>query len=158
MDTLIINISWEFFLGLLGSLIVIAYYSNGRFTALENDVGWLKETISELLINAENLRTRLFQNGSPVSLTAAGHHVLRQSGLKSYVDTKKRTLLAALSAGALSDPYELQRHAFRLLAGLSFEDVVVHHLNSFAFNNGISTDLLRRIAAIYLRDIAVQAN
>jgi hypothetical protein len=158
MDTVAINISWEFLLGLLGSLIAIAYYTNGRFTALETDVGWLKETISELSINAENLRTKLFKNGSPVSLTPAGYHVLQPSGLKSYVDTKKRTLLASLSAEALSDPYELQHHAFRLLAELSFEDIVLHHLNNFAFANGISTDLLRRIAAIYLRDIAVQAS
>jgi hypothetical protein len=158
MDTLVINISWEFFLGLLGSLIAIAYYSNGRFTALETDVSWLKEAISELLINAENLRTKVFQNGSPVSLTPAGYHVLQRSGLRSYVDTRKRTLLALLNAGAPSDPYELQRHAFRLLAELSFEDIVAYHLNNFAFANGISPDLLRRIAAIYLRDIAAQAN
>jgi hypothetical protein len=158
MDTLAINISWEFFLGLLGSLIAIAYYSNGRFTVLETDVGWLKETISELLITAENVRTKLFKNGSPVSLTATGYLVLQRSGLKSYIDTKKRMLLATLRTRAISDPYELQRHAFRLLAGLSFEDIVAHHLNEFAFANGISTDLLRRLAAIYLRDMAVQAH
>ena len=158
MDTLAINISWEFFLGLLGSLIAIAYYSNGRFTAIETDVGWLKETISELLITAENVRTKLFKNGSPVSLTPTGYLVLQRSGLRSYIDTKKRMLLAALRTRASSDPHELQRRAFLLLADLSFEDIVARHLNEFAFANGISTDLLRRIAAIYLRDIAVQSN
>lgn len=158
MNGIIISISWEYFLGAMGALIGIAYYTNGRFTALETDVGWLKEMISELSINAENVRTRLFKNGSPVSLTPAGYLVLQRSGLKSYIDTKRRTLLTALSAGALSDPYELQRHAFRLLADLSFEDIVAHHLNNFAFDNGISTDLLRRTAAIYLRDIVVRPN
>jgi hypothetical protein len=158
MDTLAINISWEFFLGLLGSLIAIAYYSNGRFTALETDVGWLKETISELLISAENVRAKVFKNDSPVSLTPTGYLVLQRSGLRSYIDTKKRMLLAALRTRAISDPYELQLHAFRLLAEFSFEDIVAHHLNEFAFANGISTDLLRRIAAIYLRDIAAQSH
>jgi hypothetical protein len=157
MDTLVINISWEFFLGVMGSLIAIAYYANGRFTGLETDVEWLKETISELLITAENVRTKVFKNGSPVTLTASGYHVLARSGLKSYVDTKRRVLLSAL-AGATSDPYELQRKAFRLLAELRFESAVAHHLNNFAFANGISTVLLRRIAAIYLRDIATQSN
>lgn len=156
MDTLAINISWEFFLGVMGSLIAIAYYASGRFTGLETDVQWLKETISELLINAENIRTKLFKNGSPVSLTAAGYHVLQRSGLKSYIDTKKPILLSALNARASSDPYDVQRRAFRLLAEMSFEDMVEHHMNHFAFANGISTELLRRIAAIYLRDIAVQ--
>jgi hypothetical protein len=154
MDTLVINISWEFFLGLLGSLIAIAYSTNGRFSVLETDVGWLKEALSELLIRAENIPTKLFKSDSPVSLTAAGYHVLQRSGLKSYIDTKKKILLAALQPGALSDPYDLQRHAFRLFAELSFEEAVGQHLKSFAYNNGISTDLLRRVGAIYLRDIA----
>jgi hypothetical protein len=155
MDTLVINISWEFFLGAMGSLIVIAYYANGRFTGLETDVEWLKEIISELLISAENVRTKLFKNGSPVSLTATGYHVLQRSGLKSYVDAKRRALLSALG-GANSDQYELQRKAFRLIAELRFEGPVAHHLNNFAFANGVSPVLLRRIAAIYLRDIATQ--
>jgi hypothetical protein len=158
MENLIINISWEYFLGILGSLIAIAYYANGRFTGLETDVGWLKETISELVINAENARTKLFQNGSPVSLTAAGYHTLQRSGLKSYIDAKKQPLLKALKLGTASDTYELQRRTFRLLSELPFEAVVAQHLNSFAFNNGIDPSLLRRIGAIYLRDLATKSN
>jgi hypothetical protein len=158
MDNVAINISWEFFLGVMGCLIVIAYYANWRFTGLETDVDWLKETISELLINAENIRTKLFKNGSPVSLTATGYHVLQRSGLKSYIDTKRSRLLSALNPGASADPYELQRRAFRLLGRFSFEEIVAHHLNNYAFSNGISPALLRRIAAIYLRDIAAQSS
>jgi hypothetical protein len=158
MDGLAINISWEYFLGILGSLIAIAYYANGRFTGLETDVGWLKDAISELVINAENVRTKLFQNGSPVSLTAAGYHTLQRSGLKSYIDAKKQPLLRALKLGTTSDAYELQRRTFRLLSELPFEDVVAQHLNSFAFNNGIDLSLLRRIGAIYLRDLAANSS
>lgn len=158
MDNVVITISWEFFLGIIGSLIAIAYYTNGRFTGIETDVDWLKEMISELLINAENIHSRLFKIGSPVSLTATGYHVLHRSGLKSYIDTKRSRLLSALRAGTSTDRYDLQRRAFRLLAHLSFEDVVAQHLNNFAFTNGISPALLRRIGAIYLRDIAVQSN
>lgn len=158
MTDLVIGISWEYFLGIMGSLIALAYYANGRFTGLETDVGWLKETISELVINAENVRTKLFQNGSPVSLTAAGYHTLQRSGLKSYIDAKRQPLLRALKLGTVSDTYELQRRTFRFFADLSFEDIVAQHLNSFAFANGISTDLLRRIGAIYLRDIAAESH
>ena len=85
-------------------------------------------------------------------------HVLQRSGLKSYIDTKKRALLAKLNSPALSDSYELLRRAFRLLADLPFEDTVAHRLNNFAFTNGISTDLFRRIAAIYLRDIVAKSH
>jgi hypothetical protein len=35
------------------------------------------------------------------------------------------------------------------------EDSFARHLNKFAYRNGTSTDLLRRVGAIYLRDIAV---
>jgi hypothetical protein len=156
MDTLSINISWEFFLTVMGSLIALAYYANGRFTGLETNVDWLKETISELLINAENVRTKLFKNGSPVSLTPTGYHVLARSGLRSYVDAKRQALLSDLLVS--SNRYELQRRAFHLLAELRFEDPVARHLHDFAFAHGVSTDLLRRIAAIYLRDIATQSN
>ena len=155
MDTLVINISWEFFLSVMGSLIALAYYANGRLTGLETNVDWLKETISELLINAENVRTKLFKNGSPVSLTATGYHVLQRSGLRSYIDAKRHALLSALRMSP--DRYELQYKAFQLLADLRFEDAVAHHLNTFAFANGISTNLLRRVAAIYLRDIATRS-
>jgi hypothetical protein len=158
MEGLVINISWEYFLGLVGSLIAIAYYTNGRFTGLETDVGWLKDALSELVINAENVRTKLFQNGSPVSLTAAGYHTLQRSGLKSYIDAKRQPLIRALNLGTASDTYELQRRTFRLLAELPFEDIVEQHLNSFAFNHGIAPSLLRRIGAIYLRDLATQAS
>jgi hypothetical protein len=158
MDTLVISIGWEYFLSLVGALIAIAYYTNGRFTVLETDVGWLKETISELVINAENVRTKLFANGSPVSLTSAGYHVLQRSGLRSYIDAKRRALLFVLNATKAPGAYELQRSAFRLFAELPFEDIVAHHLNDFAFQNGISPSLLRRVGAIYLRDIAASAN
>ncbi len=156
MDTLVINISWEFFLSAIGSVIALAYFANGRFTGLETNVEWLKETVSELLITAENVRAKLFKNGSPVSLTANGYHVLARSGLRSYVDAKRRALVSALDTS--SNRYELQRKAFQLFSELRLEEPVARHLQNFAFANGISTDLLRRLAAIYLRDLATQSN
>ena len=157
MDAIVINIDWPYFLGIIGSLIAIAYYTQGRFTGLETDVTWLKETVSELTIRAENQLTKFFTNKSPASLTPAGHVALKASGLKSYIDANRCALLARIKK-VRSDPYELQLHAFRLLAELPFEDVVAHRLNTYAFTNGISTDFLRRIGALYLRDIAAQAH
>jgi hypothetical protein len=157
MDTLTINISWEYFLGVLGSLIALAYYTNGRFSIIETDIGWLKETLSELAINAENITAKLFRNESPASLTATGYVVLQKSGLKSYVEAKKATLLAALKLRKPTGLYEIERRSFRLLADLSFEGIVQEHLSNFAFKNGISVNILRRVGAIYLRDIAADS-
>jgi hypothetical protein len=155
MQTIAINIDWQYFLGIVGSLIALAYYAQGRFTSLETDVTWLKETISELTIRAENVRAKLFKSDSPVSLTAAGYIALKGSGLRSYIDANRNSLLHSLSR-LRSDPYELQRHTFKLLAELPLEDPVARHLNKFAFSRDISPDLLRRVGAIYLRDIAAQ--
>ena len=153
METWFTNVSWAYVLGLAGLLFAIVYFTN----VLKSDVGGLNETLSELAISAENVTAKLFNNGAPVSLTATGYHVLHRSGLKSYIDAKKPRLLAAFSVAQLSDLYETQRRAFRLLADLPFEETVAHHLNKFAFNNGISTSILRRVGAIYLFDIAVSS-
>lgn len=153
MNTLVINIDWQYFLGIMGSLIAIAYYTQGRFTTLETDVTWLKETVSELTIRAENVRSKLFRSSSPVSLTPAGYVALKGSGLRSYIDANRTALLGRLPR-ARSDPYERQRQIFTLFAALPFDDAIARHLNKFAFVNDISTDLLRRVGAIYLRDIS----
>lgn len=153
MDTLVINVNWQYFLGIIGALIAIAYYAQGRFTSLETDVVWLKDTVNELTIRAENVRAKLFKSSSPVSLTAAGYVALKGSGLRSYIDANRNALLGSLNK-VKDDPYELQRRAFRILAVLPLEDPVAHHLHRFAFSHDVSPDLLRRIGAIYLRDIA----
>jgi hypothetical protein len=45
---LTININWEYFLAAIGTLIVLAYYANGRFTKLETNVEWLKSAFEAL--------------------------------------------------------------------------------------------------------------
>lgn len=153
MNTLVINIGWEYFLGVMGGLIVIAYYANGRFTALETNYAWLKEVLSELQIDFENQKAKLFERNSAVSLTAKGYDALARSGLRSYIDANRSQLRSQFGDLAELDSYELQRRAFRLLADLTFDAAVTRHLNTYAFVNGMSTTVLRRVGAIYLRDI-----
>jgi hypothetical protein len=54
MDGLIVHIGWEYFLGVMASLTLIAWYSNGRFTALETSMSWVKETLNAMKVNADN--------------------------------------------------------------------------------------------------------
>ena len=157
MTALIINIDWQYFLGITGSLIAIAYYAQGRFTALETDITWLKETVSELTIRAENVRAKFFKSSSPVSLTPAGYVALKDSGLRSYIEANRKGLLSQLD-DARSDLYELQRTSFKLFAELPFENAVERHLHTFAFTHDISAALLRRVGAIYLRDLATHSS
>ena len=53
MSELSIHIGWEYFLGLIGTLIGIAYYTNGRLTRLETSMEWVKDTLTRLTTRLE---------------------------------------------------------------------------------------------------------
>ena len=80
MSGVIISISWEYFLGVMGALIAVAYYTNGRLSGLETSVQWLRDAIRELALRAENITHKVFANSSPVALTQTGEQVLCSSG------------------------------------------------------------------------------
>jgi hypothetical protein len=155
---LAININWEYFLGIFGTLIALAYYANGRLTRLETNFDWLADAVRDLTIKTENLSAKAFDVRSPISLTATGEQLLRDSGLKSYIDRHRDELTPQLRASASFDLYTIQESAFRLFACVSLDGPFARHLNKFAYRSGTSTDLLRRVGAIYLRDIAVAPN
>jgi hypothetical protein len=62
---LTINITWEYFLGILATLIVLAYYWNGRLTRIETNYQWLADTVRDLAIRIENISARAFESSSP---------------------------------------------------------------------------------------------
>jgi hypothetical protein len=155
---LTINIDWAYFLGLIGTLIALAYYANGRLTRIEANFDWLAQAVRDLTIKVDNTSARAFDARSPVSLTATGEQLLRDSGLKSYVDRRRDELTTLLQVEAPFDLYTIQERAFRLLDSLPLDDAFGRHLNKFAFRAGTSTGLLRRVAAIYLRDVATNPN
>jgi len=145
-------------IGIFGTLIALAYYANGRLTRLETNFDWLADAVRDLTIKTENVSARAFETGSPISLTATGEQLLRDSGLKSYIDNRRDELTAGLRAQAPFDLYAIQESAFRMFDRISLDDEFARHLNKFAFRNGTSTELLRRVGAIYLQDIAVAPN
>jgi hypothetical protein len=153
-----ISISWEFFLGIIGTLIALTYYANGRLTRLETNFEWIADAIRDLSVKIENISAKAFETGSPISLTATGEQLLRDSGLKSYIDRHRDELTPQLGASAPFDLYIIQESAFRLFDHIPLDDSFARRLNKFAFRNGTSTNLLRRVGAIYLRDIAVTPN
>jgi hypothetical protein len=48
MNGITIYVDWAYFLGIVGTLIGIAYYANGRFTKIETTVEWLKQILLEI--------------------------------------------------------------------------------------------------------------
>jgi len=156
MNGLIIYINWEYFLGVVGTLVAIAYYANGRFTRLETSVEWLKEALRGFTIASENASMKLFEARSPLSLTRAGSRILKESGLEGYIDEHQDELikLTKLYRPHL-DPNHLQDRSFRLFADVPFAPEFEQRVNEFAFANGISIQYLRRVGAIYFRDLVL---
>ena len=153
-----INVTWEYFLGILGTFIAPAYYANGRLTRLETNYQWLADTVRDLAISIENISARAFETSSPISLTTTGEQLLRDSGLKSYIDHRRDELTARLRARAPFDLYTVQESSFRLFDHIPLDYPFAGHLNKFSYRHGTSVELLRRVGAIYLRDIAVAPN
>ncbi|ANV99336.1 hypothetical protein LMTR13_03240 [Bradyrhizobium icense] len=56
-----INVNWEYFLAVIGTLVVLAYYANGRFTKLETSVEWMKSAIESLTQHNEAAAIRTHQ-------------------------------------------------------------------------------------------------
>jgi hypothetical protein len=54
MNGITIYVDWSYFLGIVGTLIGIAYYANGRFTKIETTIEWLKETLLEIKSRLED--------------------------------------------------------------------------------------------------------
>lgn len=152
---LTIEINWEYFLGIFAALVTLAYYANGRMTRLETNFDWLAGGLRDLAIKVENVSAKAFEAGSPISLTATGERLLRDSGFKSYIDRRRDELSVQLPLSAPLDPYAIQESTFRLLDRIPLDDSFARSLNKFAFRTGSSVALLRRVGAIYLRDITM---
>jgi hypothetical protein len=54
MNGITIYVDWSYFLGIVGTLIGIAFYANGRFTKIETTIEWLKGTLLEIKSRLED--------------------------------------------------------------------------------------------------------
>ena len=161
MDTLSINISWEWALGIIitisGSLIMIAWNTGSRFTALETSMEWVKGILKEVKLASDNAATPAFAAHSPINLNALGDKFLNESGLKNYIDTNKDFLLNQCRDHGVENPYEVQQHAFKLMDGYKFDEAFYQNLQKFAFEKGTTIDVLRRVGGIYLRNVCLDS-
>lgn len=98
MQTIAINIEWYYFSGIMGSLILIAWYTSARFTALEISMQWVKDILNDIKTASDNRTTDkpAFGSLSPINLTPTGEEWLTKSGLKEYLDTHKNELMKTL--------------------------------------------------------------
>jgi len=186
MEEIVIKINWIYFLGILGSLIYMAWQASSRFTKLETDMTWVKDVVkkidenttkkiddlskdvnkkideiskdvNELRVSAENKKTPLFASQSPVRLTPNGEKVLNESGLKAYIDTHS-DLINKCKDSKLSNAYEVQTFAFDLFDALDFDEEFDLRIKQYAYDHGISLDIIKRVGALYFRDLCLIDN
>jgi len=149
-----ITIGWEYFLGIIVALIGVAWYSNGRFTALETSITWIKDSITKL----EGRMDNAFASGSPVKLLAKGIEVLEGSGLKTYINTNEAKIISSCSfKNNPTNQYDIQESAFECFDKLNFGEFELK-LKEASYKYGMSLETIRRIGGIYFRDILLSKN
>lgn len=155
MNGLTINISWEWALGIIGTLILIAWKTGNRFGTIDKSLEWLTDRVKDLKTDIDNVKNPAFQNHSPVVLTDKGNEWLVGSGMKNYIDSNRDFLMESCSAKKETNAYEVQEHIFNLFDKMEFDKELDNQFKEYAFKQGISMELLRRIGAIYFRDICL---
>ena len=156
MEGLVIQISWVYFLGIMGSLILIAWKVNGRFTTLETNYIWIEKILKNIKVSFDNEEVKAFQSKSPIALTDKGVQLLNKSGIKEYIDSKDSKLIIDCSVKKSTNSYEVQKYIFDLFDNITFDNEFDNKMKKFAFDQGVSTDIIRRIGAIYFRDICLK--
>lgn len=151
-----IIIGWEYFLGIFVSLVGIAWYSSARFTKLETSMKWVEGILKEIKVSSDNASTPAFASTSPINLTATGEKWLVESGLKQYIDTNKEMLIKFCMEKQESNPYEVQKHIFKLWDDMDFDKGFEDNLKQFAFSKGTTMLVVRRVGAIYHRNLCLE--
>lgn len=156
MEELIIKIDWMFFLGIMGSLIYFAWYTNGRFATLETNHKWIERSLNDIKVGLDNGKIQAFESKSPVALTDEGTRLLKGSGIKKYIESKSEQLISECHIKKDTNPYEVQKHIFELFDNIKFDVDFDNEMKKFAFEQGVSTAILRRVGAIYFRGICLK--
>lgn len=155
MNSLVINIDWQWALGILGALLLLAWAASRKFSKVETDITWLKEGFKDIKLAVDNLsHPPFFKTGSPVNLTQKGSEFLKDSGLQKYIDDRRDEFIGTCSQNARNlNSYDLQNAIFDFFDTYRFEPEVDKALKEAAYKEGISMDMVRRIGAIYFRKI-----
>jgi hypothetical protein len=153
MDGLTISIGWEYFLGISAGLIAVAWFCGRRFSNIETDVTWLKDSIKDIKLSIENLgRTPFLQTHSPIDLTEAGAGFLKKSGLDVYINDHEKELLKTCKDSGLKSAYDIQQLIFDYFDVVPFDKEFEKTLKDIAYQEGVSMELARRIGAVYFRN------
>ncbi len=148
MDGLIIKISWEYFLGILGVLVMLAWYSGSRFSKIETLIDSVNEKVGTLW------KDRFAPNSSPRQLNSVGINILDDSGIKNIIDSNKVILLEAVRQKKPKNAYDAEQEILKTLMELPVIcPETVDKLKDGAFKTGSDLGSLLFVGSIYLRNL-----
>lgn len=147
----------------IGAIVLAVGIAWGRLNTLVSDITTdvreLKDDVKDVrerFAGLEGKTSGLYQANSPISLTKDGDKALQESGLKEYVDHNKQVLIDACDSGAdMRTPYDVQECVFEFFDSHELPQEIEDQVKTYAYNQGLKLDVLLRVGAIYLRDIAL---
>lgn len=152
---IVIKIDMIYLLGIIGLLITFAWFGSAKFSSLETSVNWIKEEIKKIW--DELRQPKVSVTNSPIRLNEMGEEILRDSGIKEWLDGAKPQLMDLLKEkGATRTGYDVQETIKQIMEATKFTSDWEHKLKDYAFKKGIDLDTIRLVAAIHFRDIALE--
>jgi len=109
-----------------------------------------------ILIQINNTANPAFGSRSPVNLNPTGEVWLNESGLKDYLDRNKDYFLKECMGKKETNPYEVQKHTFKLFDEINLDPSFEDKLKKFAFEKGTTMAVVRRVGGIYLRNLCLE--
>lgn len=136
----------------------------GKLKASVTHIGKQVDTLIDEMKDATTRLTRIESGAagltatkSPISLTEKGESALNDSVLKEFIDGNKKSLVDLCENGhELSTAYDVQEAVFAFMEDYHFPHEIERKLKNYAFENGLNMEMMRRVGAIYLRDIVIE--
>lgn len=113
--------------------------------------------VRERFFTMEGKISNFFKTTSPISLTSPGREILEKSGLKKYLDDNKEKIITTCESGhEMKNQYDIQQAVFSFFDSYKFPDEFEEKFKTYAYSEGISMEILKRIGGIYFRDFCLK--
>lgn len=154
---LIIKIDMTYFLGIIGTILTLAWIFSKKVSAIETSITWIKRELGRLWEGISSMESRLAGaegRKSPLNPTKLGWRWLNESGLAKIIDEEKKTWLLQNLQNLLPPnytDYDVQEVARRVMVSLK-DDSLMIEIKQYAFEQGIDVEMLLRLGGLLLRD------
>lgn len=152
----VIKIDVVYFLGIMGSLIVITWYASNKVSYIETSLEWVKEQIDDVSNQIFTLwEERVTKAHSPIQLNQKGKEILEKSGIKDFVDNALPQFLDEIKEKKPQNAYQVQVFSREVIFRAKLNPEILNKLQVGAFSVGADLDTLLIVGAIYLRDLVL---